>query len=287
MNRFPVWIKKTIRITEEYETTRQILEKHKLNTVCVHARCPNIYECFGKKYASFMILGSVCTRQCRFCSVSHNSGTSPVDPEEPEKIAEAVNQLGLRYVVITSPTRDDLADGGAKHFANCIAAVKRKNPETKIEPLIPDFKGNIENLMIVLAANPDIVSHNLETVPSLYSSVRPEASYIASLNILRHAKRNGFLTKSGIMVGLGETFDEVIGVMNDLRNIECDFFVIGQYLKSAPENLNVKEFIRPEIFEKYKKIGEKMGFRMVFSGVFCRSSYMAELAIVPSKTEKK
>ncbi len=280
MNRFPFWVRKTIRISKEYEETRQILEKYKIDTVCVHARCPNIYECFGKKYASFMILGSVCTRSCRFCSVNHNVDTFPVDPEEPERIAQATVELGLKYVVITSPTRDDLADGGAKHFADCIRAVRRKNPEIKIEPLIPDFKGNIKNLMIVLEAEPDIVSHNLETVPSLYGFVRPEANYNTSLDILRHAKKCGFLIKSGIMVGLGETFDEVVAVMNDLRGIGCDFFVIGQYLKSAPENLDVKEFIRPEVFEKYKQIGERMGFRMVFSGVFCRSSYMAELAII-------
>ncbi len=279
MNRFPVWVKKTIKSSQEYETTKNILQRYGLNTVCVHARCPNIYECFGKKYASFMILGSICTRACRFCSVSHTTDMPDVDAEEPEKIAQAVKELGLRYVVITSPTRDDLPDGGAGHFARCIMEIRRENPGIKIEPLIPDFKGNKDFLMVVLDARPDVVSHNLETVPSLYVSVRPQANYATSLNVLENAKKHGFLIKSGIMVGLGETFDDVINVMNDLRSINCDFFVIGQYLKSAPENLDVKEFIKPEVFKEYKHIGEKIGFKMVFSGVFCRSSYMADIAL--------
>ncbi len=278
MNRFPFWVKKTIKISPGYEATKQILGTYKLNTVCVNARCPNIYECFGKRYASFMILGNICTRSCRFCSVNH-ANPMPVDIQEPQRLAEAIKQLGLMYVVITSPTRDDLPDGGAKHFSDCIAAIRRKNLHTRIEPLIPDFKADINNLRIVLDAKPDIISHNLETVSSLYPWVRPQADYFGSLYILEQAKKYGMVTKSGVMVGLGETFNQVIDTMKDLRDVGCDFFVIGQYLKSAPENLDVKEFIAPEVFENYREIGEKMGFQMVFSGVFYRSSYMAERAM--------
>jgi len=279
MNRLPEWVRKKITTNEDFGFTKEIIKKYKLNTVCTSARCPNIYECFSKKYATFMILGNVCTRNCKFCSVEHYGFPADVDMGEPENIAYAVRELGLKYVVITSVTRDDLDDGGAKHFANCIRRIKEINPETKIEPLIPDFKGSYSAIKTVLDARPDVIAHNLETVPSLYSIVRPQANYNVSLSVLEIAKKRNFLTKSGIMVGLGETEQQVIGVMEDLRKIDCDFFVIGQYLKPSRDCLDVKEFVRPEVFERYRIIGEKMGFKKVFAGVFCRSSYMAELAM--------
>jgi len=279
MNKFPDWVKKKIVVDEHYEETKAIIKQYSLHTVCTDARCPNIYECFSKKYATFMILGNVCSRACKFCSVNHNQKPQPVDPQEPEHIARAVQQLQLKYVVITSVTRDDLDDGGAKHFADCIRAIRKYNPQTKIEPLIPDFKGNTAFLEVVLEAKPDILAHNVETVPSLYSIVRPQADYSVSLKILEHAKKQGFLTKSAMMLGLGETEHQILQVMKDLRSIDCDFFVIGQYLKPSPESLDVKEFVRPEVFEQYRVIGEEMGFKKVFAGVFCRSSYMAELAL--------
>ncbi|MCM8758858.1 MAG: lipoyl synthase [Candidatus Omnitrophica bacterium] len=277
MNKLPYWIRKKISTGNGYQFTKDIISKYGLTTVCTNARCPNIYECFEKKYATFMILGDVCTRSCRFCSVNHNKKPLPVNPDEPENIAMAVKELGLKYVVITSVTRDDLSDGGASQFAKCIRAIKKVNPGTMVEPLIPDFKGDIKHLNTVLDSLPDILSHNVETVPLLYPEVRPQADYKTSLKILEHAKENGFLTKSAIMVGLGETKDQVIEVMKDLRSIGCDFFVIGQYLKPSPESLDVKEFVHPDVFQEYKIIGENIGFKKVFSGVFCRSSYMAEL----------
>ncbi|MCX7705379.1 MAG: lipoyl synthase [bacterium] len=278
MNKLPCWVRKKISTGTGYQLTKDIISKYGLTTVCTNARCPNIYECFEKRYATFMILGNICTRACGFCSVSHNKKPLPVDVDEPYHIAMAVKELGLKYVVITSVTRDDLFDGGAEHFSRCIRMIRKHNPETKIEPLVPDFKGNIEHLEIVLEALPDIFSHNLETVPALYPDVRPQANYKTSLKMLEYAKKKGFPIKSGIMVGLGETKQQILEVMNDLRNIDCDYFVIGQYLKPSSENLDVKEFIHPDIFQEYRIIGEKLGFKKVFSGVFCRSSYMAELA---------
>ncbi|MCM8822759.1 MAG: lipoyl synthase [Candidatus Omnitrophica bacterium] len=280
MNKFPEWIRKRIVISEKYRLTDAIIKKYMLNTVCANARCPNIYECFEKNYATFMILGDVCTRACKFCSVNHQNKPTFVDPNEPEKIAMAIRELGLRYVVITSVTRDDLSDGGAEHFSNCIRTIRKLNPETKIELLIPDLKGNIQHLDIILDAMPDVLSHNIETVQSLYAEVRPQADYRRSLKILEHAKRRNFLTKSALMLGLGETKNQVIETMRDLRQVGCDFFVIGQYLKPSSECADVKEFIRPGVFDEYRVIGENMGFKKVFSGVFCRSSYMAELALM-------
>ncbi len=211
--------------------------------------------------------------------VNHNKKPAIPDSDEPVKIALAVKDLQLKYVVITSVTRDDLDDDGAGHFAKCIYEIKKINPETAVEPLIPDLKGNLKHLDIILAEKPDIISHNIETVPSLYPVVRPQANYKVSLSILEYSKKKGFLTKSGIMVGLGETTNQVIEVMKDLRAAGCDFLVIGQYLKPGPENIEVKEFIHPDIFEEYRLMGQELGFKKVFSGVFCRSSYMADLAL--------
>lgn len=272
---FPQWIKKKVCITDKYLETKALIEKYSLNTVCKEARCPNIYECFQKKYATFLILGQVCTRNCRFCSVKKGKTSLP-DPNEPEKIAYAISKLNLKYIVLTSVTRDDLPDGGANQFAMCVKKIREKSPETKIELLIPDFKGTADNLKIIFESKPDVISHNLETVPRLYPSIRQLADYNTSLDVLLQSKNAGFITKSSIMLGLGETQEEIIGVMNDLRRIFCDFFVIGQYLQSDKNNMPVIEFIKPELFDYYKKTGESLGFKKVFAGTFFRTSYHAE-----------
>lgn len=276
---FPQWVKKRISITDEYLETKSLIEKYSLNTVCKEARCPNIYECFKKRYATFLILGQVCTRRCRFCSVKKGK-TFPPDLNEPEKIAEIVAKLNLKYAVITSVTRDDLSDGGANQFSECVKKIREKSPETKIEVLIPDFRGNSERLRIVFESSPDVISHNLETVPALYSSIRQMADYNTSLNVLLQSKNAGFMTKSSIIAGLGEKKEEVIDVMKDLRRVLCDFFVIGQYLQPDKNNIPVVEFIRPEVFEYYKKTGESMGFKKVFAGTFYRTSYHAEESVI-------
>jgi len=278
INTFPQWVKKRVGFSDEYFETKALIEKYSLHTVCKEARCPNVYECFKKKYASFLILGPVCTRNCRFCSVKKGN-VLPPDETEPDRIADAVKILGLKYVVITSVTRDDLPDGGAEHFSISVKKIRAKNPGTKIELLIPDFKGDVKSLQIVFESKPDVLSHNLETVPRLYPSLRGDADYKTSLNVLYLSKNAGFVTKSSIMVGLGEKEEESIGVMRDLRSAGCDFLVIGQYLQSQKDNLPVVEFIAPETFEYYKQTGESMGFKKVFSGTFYRSSYLAHTMI--------
>ena len=277
----PQWIKKKVRVNKNYYYVKSLLKELGLHTVCESAFCPNIYECFSKKYATFMILGNTCTRNCKFCGV--NSGKpEPVDEKEPEKIAAGVKKLSLKYAVITSVTRDDLPDGGANHFAEVTRKIKELNAgKTKIELLIPDFHGEKRNLNIVFESNPDVISHNIETVLSLYSSVRPEASYSISLKVLDEIKKAGFPSKSSFMLGLGENKKEVIKMMEDLRKVNCEFLVIGQYLQPSKNAFPVKEYIKPEIFEEYKEIGEKMGFKRVFAGTFFRSSYMAEELIQP------
>jgi len=272
----PQWIKKKVRVNENYQYVKDILKELNLHTVCESASCPNIYECFSRKYATFMILGSTCTRNCKFCGVS-NGKPEPIDKKEPEKIAAGVKKLSLKYAVITSVTRDDLPDGGANHFAEVTKKIKEVNAEkTKIELLIPDFHGEKSNLNIVFKSNPDVISHNVETVPSFYHFVRPEANYSISLKVLDEIKKAGFPSKSGFMLGLGEKKEEITKIMEDLRKINCDFLVIGQYLQPSKNAFPVKEYIKPEIFEEYKEIGKKMGFKKVFAGTFFRSSYMAE-----------
>lgn len=223
-----------------------------------------------------MIMGNVCTRSCRFCAVEGGQ-PSPLERSEPERIARAVKEMKLRYVVVTSVTRDDLEDGGAAHFADVIKTVRRLNPEAAIEVLVPDFKGRKASVQTVVEADPDVFNHNLETVPSLYPQVRPGADFRVSLDVLRLAKRlnPGILTKSGLMVGLGETQAEVENVMRELRDVDCDILTIGQYLSPSPKHLSVVEFIEPAEFERYRKAGEEMGFKAVASGPFVRSSYEA------------
>lgn len=276
-NRKPDWIK--AKANSNNSEVLNILNTLGLNTVCEEAACPNCGECFGKRTATFMILGRNCTRNCRFCNVSKGM-PSIVDDCEPQKIAKAVKELSLRHVVITSVTRDDILDGGASHFAEVIKAIKQSNINTTvIEVLIPDFKGNLEALEKVISAKPDIINHNIETVPRLYSAVRPEAEYKRSLELIeRVSSFSNIYTKSGIMVGLGETYEEVLQVFKDLVKSGCSLLTIGQYLAPTKAHYPVYEYIEPSVFDKYKQEGEKAGFKYVASGPLVRSSYMAEAA---------
>lgn len=272
----PPWLHKRIPASGSLEATRKLLQELKLNTVCESALCPNLGECFARRTATFMILGRVCTRNCRFCAVE---GGQPelVDPEEPRRVAEAAARLGLKHVVVTSVTRDDLPDGGAGQFAATIQALREKLPYAIIEVLTPDFQGERKAIASVVEAQPHIFNHNVETVPRLYPLVRPEADYRRSLEVLRTVKElaPGIYTKSGLMVGLGETREEVEQVMADLREVNCDILTIGQYLRPSPQHLEVKEFIPPEVFDYYAEAGRKMGFLYVASAPFVRSSYNA------------
>lgn len=277
--KLPDWFKVSYN-RDAVDEVNSILADLKLNTVCKEANCPNLGECYKKGTATFMILGSNCTRHCRFCNVSKGC-VEEVDPEEPKHLAEAVKKLGLKHVVITSVTRDDLEDGGAMHFANTINAVRNLNPHTSIEVLIPDFKGEDKSLDIVINANPDVINHNVETVKSLYDKVRPQANYERSLNVIKYIKGKAphIITKTGIMVGLGETDEEVYELMDDCLKVGCDILTIGQYLRPTEAHIEMKEYIRPEKFEEYKIIGEKKGFKYVASGPLVRSSYRAEEAL--------
>jgi lipoic acid synthetase len=274
---FPPWLKKRIPAEGTTETVRALLEELGLTTVCQNARCPNIMECFTRKTATFMILGNVCSRNCGFCAV--NRGTPlPVDPEEPQHMAEAVSRLKLRHAVITSVTRDDLPDGGAGHFANVIRAIRQHSPNVIIEVLTPDFQGVPDPIRTVIAARPDIYNHNVETVPRLYPVVRPQANYKRSLDLLSFVKSEApkIYTKSGLMIGIGETDEEVHTVMKDLRGVGCDILTIGQYLRPSPQHLPIARFVHPDTFAGYEKTARALGFSAVASGPFVRSSYNAE-----------
>ncbi|MCJ7645422.1 lipoyl synthase [bacterium] len=255
---------------------RNLLRRLDLNTVCEGARCPNLWECFSRFTATFMILGNTCTRNCRFCIVAKGSPLL-VDEKEPKRLARAVKKLGLKHVVITSVTRDDLADGGASQFFQTIVEVRSINPDVVIELLIPDFEGRKRAIKQVLEARPDIIGHNLETVPSLYGKVRPKASYERSLELLKLVKilQPDIYTKSGLMLGLGENEQEIFSVMEDLRKVDCDILTMGQYLQPSRFHLEVRRFIPHSEFEKYRRVAEKMGFLFVASGPFVRSSYKA------------
>ncbi|TAL27506.1 MAG: lipoyl synthase [Nitrospirae bacterium] len=273
--RLPEWIK--VKSFTGLHNTKSILRNYGLSTVCEEARCPNAGECFSKPTATFMILGSACTRNCSFCSVV-SSMPAPPDEDEPERVALAAKEMGLKYVVITSVTRDDLEDGGAGHFAKTIKAVRKHLPETKIEVLTPDFKGNYDALKTVLDSKPDVYNHNVETVPRLYTYVRPQANYATSLKVLKNAKNisPAITTKSGFMVGFGETFNEVINVLKDIKDAGCDTVTIGQYLRPSKKNLPVREYVRPEMFNVYKEIALDLGFRHAASAPLVRSSMNAE-----------
>lgn len=277
--KLPEWLKVSYN-KDAVEQINKLMANLKLNTVCKEANCPNLGECYKKNTATFMILGSVCTRNCRFCNVT-NGHAEEVDPHEPKNLAEAVKKLKLKHVVITSVTRDDLEDCGAMHFANTIKAVRDLNPDTTIEVLIPDLKGIPENLDIVINAKPDVINHNLETIQSLYESVRPEANYERSLFVLKYVKSKdpNIFTKTGIMVGLGERDEEVYKLMDDCIRINCDIFTIGQYLRPSEKHIKMVEYIPPEKFEEYKKIGTDKGFKYIASGPLVRSSYKADEAL--------
>ncbi len=303
----PSWLKRPLPTGPDYENVRKLLSRSKLHTVCQEAKCPNMWECFSRHTSTFMIMGSQCTRNCRFCNVTSGMPQA-LDPDEPRRVAETSNSLGLKYVVVTSVTRDDLPDGGAAHFADTITAIKKLLPDgSKVEVLIPDFQGDAKALETVIKAGPDVLNHNIETVPSLYATVRPEAKYDQSLELLKRASEMGkamnrassFLNdsttnttkssnteknkelvtipvKSGIMVGLGETREELEATIKDLHAHGCTILTIGQYLQPSKKHLDVVAYYTPEEFEDLKQFAEKIGFHSVASGPFVRSSYEAD-----------
>lgn len=278
MSHFPPWLKRQIPPIGESLKVANLLKNHSIHTVCSNARCPNLLECFSKGTATFLILGDICSRKCRFCAVNKGIPKS-LDQNEPDRIAQVVQKLSIKHIVITSVTRDDLPDGGSMQFVKTIESVRNLNPNVIIEVLTPDFQGNESSLRQVLNAKPDIFNHNLETVPRLYPEVRPQADYTRSLNLLKTAKAiaSEIMTKSGMMLGLGEETDEVINVLKDLRGVGCDMLTLGQYLKPrrGKECLDVVRFVPPEEFECYKETACKLGFKSVASAPYVRSSYSA------------
>lgn len=274
----PQWIRSKAPFNSRFREIKDMLRELRLNTVCEEATCPNIGECFGRGTATFMILGDLCTRRCPFCDVAHGR-PEPPDPAEPANLAQAIGRLALRYVVITSVDRDDLRDGGAGHFAACIAAVREHAPATKVEVLVPDFRGRMERALDAMDASlPDVMNHNLETVPRLYRKARPGADYEHSLQLLSSFKQRhpSITTKSGIMVGLGESDDEVEQTMADLRAHDVDMLTIGQYLQPSSHHLPVERYVEPARFDEYARQAKAMGFRNVASGPMVRSSYEAD-----------
>ena len=254
-----------------------MLRERELHSVCESLACPNRTECFSRGTATFMILGDVCTRSCGFCNVTTGRPYAPPSPDEPRAVADTARRLGLRHVVVTSVTRDDLPDGGAQQFAETIRELRAALPRSAVEVLTPDFRGNLDAVQTVADARPDYFNHNVETVPRLYDFVRPGSRFERSLAVLRHAKTFGAVTKSGLMLGLGERRDEVLHVLEKLRESEVEIVTIGQYLQPKREKLDVVEYIHPDVFEEYRELGEAIGFRAVFSGPFVRSSYMADV----------
>ncbi|WP_193180566.1 lipoyl synthase [Nisaea sediminum] len=287
VKRKPAWIRVKAPTSKTYLETRQLMRDHKLVTVCEEAACPNIGECWSKKHATMMILGSVCTRACAFCNVA-TGRPDKLDPHEPDEVAEAVAKMGLRHVVITSVDRDDLDDGGAGHFAQVITKIRAMSPDTTIEVLTPDFMRKDGALEIVIDARPDVFNHNLETVPRLYPGIRPGARYFHSLKILDRAKELDptIFTKSGLMVGLGESKEEIYQVMDDMRSAEVDFITIGQYLQPTAKHAVIDRFVTPDEFEAYKKIAYGKGFLMVASSPLTRSSYHADEDFARMRAER-
>ena len=275
VERKPSWLKIKLPTGEGYTRVSRVVKEHGLHTICSSGMCPNIGECWGNGTATFMILGEICSRACRFCATASGKPLPPNDAE-PAKVAESVKLMRLRHCVITSVTRDDLPDEGAQHWHDTITEVRRQNPNTKVEVLIPDFNGNTQLLDIVLKANPDIVAHNLETVERLTPSVRSRATYQKSLSVIAHIAKNGYLAKSGIMVGLGETQQEVEKALSDLAAVGCKAVTIGQYLQPRGNNLPVVEYVTPEVFDIFKAKARELGFKFVESGPLVRSSYHAE-----------
>ncbi|MFQ5628771.1 MAG: lipoyl synthase [bacterium] len=273
--RRPQWLKVRLPNSPVYSNIKGIVNSHALNTVCQEARCPNMAECWSRGTATFMILGEICTRSCGFCAVK-TGRPGALDWDEPRRVAEAVEKMGVRHAVITSVNRDERKDGGAPIFAGTIREIRKRLPECTVEVLIPDFKGSEEALQIVIDAKPDILNHNVETAPRLYRTVRPQANYRQSLTLLLRAKRAGMRTKSGFMVGIGEQVDEIYDLLRDLRKHEVDIVTIGQYLQPTPKHLPVARFVHPEEFERFKEFGQELGIGHVESGPLARSSYHAE-----------
>ncbi|MGH9399840.1 MAG: lipoyl synthase [Thermoanaerobaculia bacterium] len=282
--RAPEWIRERRIRLADLHAVKVVMRERALHTVCEEARCPNRGECFARGTATFLLLGDVCTRACGFCDIA-NGRPRPVDPGEPERVAEAALAMRLEFVVLTSVNRDDLPDGGAAHFAATIQALRRLDPQPGVEVLTPDFQGDLEALGIVLAARPDVYNHNVETVPRLYPRVRRGARLERSLLLLTEARRLApeITTKSGLMVGLGETPAEVLELLGQLRSAGVDIVTIGQYLRPSRENLPVEEYVHPDMFARYREYGEHLGFRHVFAGPFVRSSYRAEEALAASR----
>ncbi|NVK53715.1 MAG: lipoyl synthase [Flavobacteriaceae bacterium] len=270
----PKWLRVKLPVGKKYTELRSLVDKYKLNTICTSGSCPNMGECWGEGTATFMILGNICTRSCGFCGVK-TGRPETVEWDEPEKVARSIKLMNIKHAVLTSVDRDDLKDGGSIIWAETVNAVRRANPTTTLETLIPDFQGNEKLLDRIIKVAPEVVSHNMETVRRLTREVRIQAKYDRSLGVLKYLKENGMRTKSGIMLGLGETEEEVIETMKDLRNVGLDIITIGQYLQPTKKHLPVQEFITPEQFKKYETLGLKMGFMFVESGALVRSSYKA------------
>lgn len=271
----PKWLRVKLPTGESYKKVREIVSEHKLHTICESGNCPNMGECWGEGTATFMILGNVCTRSCGFCNVA-TGRPEAVDVFEPARVAQSVSLMKVKHCVITSVDRDDLADGGSEIWAQTVKAIRRKSPETTLETLIPDFMGKWENLQRIIDVKPEVVSHNLETVRRLTKQVRIQAKYDRSLEVLLRLKQAGLRTKSGVMLGLGETEDEILETIDDLRSVQVDILTLGQYLQPSPKHLPVSEFVTPERFEKYREIALAKGFKYVESGPLVRSSYHAE-----------
>jgi lipoyl synthase len=274
----PKWIRTKLPASPEISRIKQILRKHKLASVCEEAACPNLGECFSGGTATFMIMGEVCTRRCPFCDVAHGR-PNPLDENEPVELAEAIAEMQLKYVVITSVDRDDLRDGGAQHFADCIRETRARTPDIRVEILVPDFRGRMDVALDILENEaPDVFNHNLESVPSLYKKIRPGSDYQWSLDLLKKYKerRPDVLTKSGLMLGLGETAEELIQVMKDMRAHDIDMITLGQYLQPSRDHLPVERFVTPEEFDEFGRIANKLGFKSVASGPMVRSSYHAD-----------
>ena len=273
--RLPDYLKRPIIDTDKTRTVRRILKTKCLNTVCENARCPNKNECYTKNTATFLIMGNNCTRNCRYCNITC-SRPEPLDLNEPFHVAEAVKDLGLKYAVITSVTRDDLPDGGAGHFANCIYEIRKISPDVKIEILTPDFKGNKDSLNTIIKAHPNVFNHNIETVRKVFKTARPQGDYDCSLEVLKYIKDNSdIITKSGLMIGLGETFEDIEETLLDLKNVGCDILTIGQYIQPSKEHLEVSKYYTPDEYEKLKQLAEKIGIKHYQIGPLVRSSYRA------------
>lgn len=273
--RLPEFLKRPIIDTDTTRNVRRILKHNCLNTVCENARCPNKNECYTNNTATFLIMGNICTRNCRYCNITCQR-PEPIDPLEPQHIAQAVKDLGLKYAVITSVTRDDLPDGGAEHFAKCIQEIRKLTPEVKIEILTPDFKNKKESLDIIINAHPDVFNHNIETVRAVFKTARPQGNYDNSLAVLKYIKENSNIeTKSGMMIGLGETFEQIKETMEDLRSVNCDILTIGQYIQPSKEHLSVAKYYKPEEYKELKKLATQVGITRYQIGPLVRSSYNA------------